>query len=62
MGTYDQRLWLIVRNTADTEISFHLLHIFVEFGSEWCILNVVNRTIKSFFAVNGHSSASCTKM
>ena len=62
MRTYDQRLWLIIRNTADSIPAFHLLHIFIKLCTERCIFYIVDRTVKSLFSPDCHTTASCAQM
>ena len=51
MRTHDQRLWLIIRNTANSHISFHFLHIFVKLCTKWGVLDIMDRTIESILSV-----------
>ena len=62
MGTDDQRLRLIIGNTADPHISFHLVHIFIKFGTERRVLNIMYGTVKPFFSINCHSGSSRPQM
>ena len=60
VGTDDQRLRLIIRNTADSQISGHFRHILVELGTEGGVLDVMNGTIEPFiFTVYRHTCPAC---
>ena len=63
VGTHQKRLRFIVRNTADSQISFHLIYIFVKLGTKGRILNVVNRSVKSLLlTVYSHSRTPRTQV
>ena len=63
MGTYKQRLWLIIRNTANPKITLHLIYIFVKLGPERSILNIVNGSLKTgLFIIYGHTCPSGSQM
>ena len=51
MRTHDQRLWLIIGNTANSHISFHFLHIFVKLCTKWGVLDIMDRAIESILSV-----------
>ena len=52
---YQKRLGIIVGNDADAHVALHLSHIVCELGTEWGILNVVNRAVESILAVDCHA-------
>ena len=62
MRTYDQWLRFVIGDTSDSHMTTHFLNIFVKFCTKWCILNIVDRTIKSVFSVYCHSASSCSQM
>ncbi len=51
MRTDKNGLCLIIRNTADAELSFHGTDIFVELRPKRCVFNVVNRFVKAVFRI-----------
>ena len=63
MGTHHQRLGLKIGNTAEAQMSVHLIDILVELRTERCILYVVNGSVVTFFiAVDCHAGASGSQM
>ena len=62
MRTHDQRLWFIIRDTADSIPALHLLHIFIKLCTERCVFYIVDRTVKAFFSPDCHATASCAQM
>ena len=59
MRTNHQRLGLIVGDTSDTHISLHGIYIFIEFGAERGILDIVYRpVIPVLLTVYRHSGTS----
>ena len=63
MGTHHQRLGLKIGNTADAQMSVHLIDILVELRTERCILYVVNGSVVTFFfAVDCHAGTSGSQM
>ena len=52
-----------VGDTADTDIAFHFVGIFIKFCTEWCIFDVMDCTAKAFsFTINSHPCTSGTQM
>ena len=63
MGTNDQRLRFIIRDTADTEIPFHLYDVFFEFRPEICRLYIMDGTVEAALAVvNRHAGTPCSQV
>ena len=63
MGAHQKRLGLVVRNTADSQIAFHLCHILVKLGTKRRILNIMDHAVKSArFSIYCHSTSSCSQM
>ena len=57
-----ERLRLIVRDTADPKIAFHLLHIPLKLCPERRILYIMDRAAEFTVAVCGHSASSRPQM
>ena len=57
-----QRLRLIVGNTADAQVSFQFLHVLLKLRAERRILNIVNRPLESLLPVHRHAAAPRSQM
>ena len=62
MGTHDQRLRFIIRDTADTHITFHFVGILVKFGTERCALNIVDRPVEAVLSEYHHAGTTRAQM
>ena len=63
MRTNQQGLGFIIGNTADAQMSVHVVDFLIKLRSEGRILYIVNRSVISFFfAVYNHSRTSCSKV
>ena len=62
MGAHQQWLGLVVRDTADAQVSLHLLHIPVKFSTERGVLDIVNGTVKAVLSVDGHAATACSQV
>ncbi len=63
MRTDQQRLRLIIGNTADSKLPVHIVDILVKLGSKRSVLDIVNRPLKpARFVVNCHSGTSRPQM
>ena len=62
MRTDDQRLGLVIRDTADSHVALHFLKIALEFRPERTALYIVNCTVKSVFSVDCHARPACSEM
>jgi hypothetical protein len=62
VGPYDQRLRLIIGNTANPKPSLHLIDVFIKFRPKRGILNIMDRPVKSLIAIYRHPTAPCPKV
>ncbi len=62
VGTNQQRLRFIIRNTADSHSSGHLLDVFIKFGPKRRIFNIVDCTVKTAFPIHDHAASLRPKM
>ena len=57
MRTYQQGLWISIADAADTAAAMKGSHIFLKFGSERCVFNIVNLTLKAGMAIVDRDTA-----
>ena len=63
MRAGNQRLGLIITDTADSNMTFHLSHVVFKFCAEGRVLNVVNCPLKLVvIPIDRHTTAACTQM
>ena len=62
MRLQKQRLRLIVRDTANAQVSFQFFYIPFKFRTERRILYIVDCPIETIFSVDRHSSSPCSEM
>ena len=63
VGTDQDRLRLVIGDTADAVFADHVVGFLLEFGTEGSVLYIMNGFIKSvFFTVNSHARAAGAKV
>ena len=58
MRLYKKRLRLVIRNTSDSKIAFHLIYIPVKFCTKRSIFYIMDRTAELSVSIRSHSASS----
>ena len=62
MGAHDQRLGLVVGDTADAQVALHVVDIPLKLGAEGRVFDVVDGPLEAALAVHHHAAAPGAEM
>ena len=62
MGSDHQRLGLVIRNTANSQITVHFHGFLFKLGAERRIFDIMDRPVKTFLSIHRHTAPAGSQM